>query len=722
MRRPSNLLISKPAALTPSQPPEPEAPKNYVELYGLSKPPFGNAGELAYILFNSHRRAFELIVSHLQTGSGAVLLAGEEGAGKTEMLRAAAEVAGNLGAYVERLFRPASGRLDPADVRAALAGTGSTDRRPAIVIDDADLLPSECLPALQDAMVPQPGSNSAPALVLGASSHASQAQLDQLLRHVQNALRVVPLNPVEVREYIERSLWLAGGTTRRLMDADALKLVIAQSGGMPGVVNRIMDAVLTAGFARSDPIITGKTVAAATGPVTSRRPRSFAPRDLRSFLSRETPGDGLAQAPALPAFVGDLRPRQAQSPAARPAGEVQAQPGSDAPPAEGDAAPPPSSAPAVAPVPAPRPDLREQQAAPRDDTAAVGAPASRRADTGNADPGNAAAGPAAPGTPGETTRETTLGDTGATPRPTADGPPAIPERPAPQVPAPPHQTRIVRPNSGNTTVVRPQTARQGGRQAADSDSTRTQISNETVQAPGRPGGPTPNRGAMRAGVREGFGKAADRAGRIPPTTTTVVDRLSPGGGQTRQGLFAAKTDADARGAPRIASDLTAGLAPRQQTASAAPGFGRLVQLVSIGLFVAGVGVFSYRALFNGETPSPAPPQPAPAAAPVQAAPTPQAAQTTPPASPLPPGVMEALLKRGAESLTLGDVAAARLFYQRAAEAGNGMAAMALGRTYDPTYTMRGSTPDPARAAEWYRKAIAAGDPTAPGLLQKLNGS
>jgi TPR repeat protein len=81
--------------------------------------------------------------------------------------------------------------------------------------------------------------------------------------------------------------------------------------------------------------------------------------------------------------------------------------------------------------------------------------------------------------------------------------------------------------------------------------------------------------------------------------------------------------------------------------------------------------------------------------------------------------MTALMKRGDQSIALGDIAAARLLYQRAAEAGNASAATDLGRTYDPNYTVPGQSPDPARAAEWYRKAIASGDPQAADLLKKL---
>ena len=80
------------------------------------------------------------------------------------------------------------------------------------------------------------------------------------------------------------------------------------------------------------------------------------------------------------------------------------------------------------------------------------------------------------------------------------------------------------------------------------------------------------------------------------------------------------------------------------------------------------------------------------------------------------------MKRGSESLGLGDIAAARLLFQRAAEGGNAQAATALGKTYDPKFVSAGSPPDAAQALEWYRKAVGLGDPQAADLLKRLGGT
>ena len=75
-----------------------------------------------------------------------------------------------------------------------------------------------------------------------------------------------------------------------------------------------------------------------------------------------------------------------------------------------------------------------------------------------------------------------------------------------------------------------------------------------------------------------------------------------------------------------------------------------------------------------------------------------------------PAALAALLRRGDALLALGDVSGARRFYERAAEAGSAAGARAAGRTHDPAVLaglgVRGIRPDPAAAAEWYRRAEA----------------
>jgi hypothetical protein len=83
----------------------------------------------------------------------------------------------------------------------------------------------------------------------------------------------------------------------------------------------------------------------------------------------------------------------------------------------------------------------------------------------------------------------------------------------------------------------------------------------------------------------------------------------------------------------------------------------------------------------------------------------------------------ALLARGDVLFSKGDIVAARLFYERAAYAGEGQAALRLGETFDPVFLdqarLRGARGDLSTALSWYRRARDLGVAEAEILLKTL---
>jgi TPR repeat protein len=74
----------------------------------------------------------------------------------------------------------------------------------------------------------------------------------------------------------------------------------------------------------------------------------------------------------------------------------------------------------------------------------------------------------------------------------------------------------------------------------------------------------------------------------------------------------------------------------------------------------------------------------------------------------------------------GDIAAARMMFERVAEAGDAAGAFALAETYDPTVlgAMRlhgGIVPDAAQARRWYERAREMGSSAAPERIERLTG-
>jgi hypothetical protein len=85
--------------------------------------------------------------------------------------------------------------------------------------------------------------------------------------------------------------------------------------------------------------------------------------------------------------------------------------------------------------------------------------------------------------------------------------------------------------------------------------------------------------------------------------------------------------------------------------------------------------------------------------------------------------LAALMTRAKSLLTLGDIAAARLLLERAANAQDATAAFLLAQTYDPAVLgvrdTRSITPDPVMARDWYRKAASFGSTAAQQRLTQF---
>jgi type II secretory pathway predicted ATPase ExeA len=306
MRRPPGLMKSTAGSAPAPVPPDPGPATNYLDLYGLSKPPFGGPREgNGFILFGSQKRSFELLIGHIVNGSGVILLQGEEGVGKSEMLRTAGDVAAESGVPTIRLNRPVAGRTNLSQLIAALGGPGTsvettgdeaiqrflTPPRKALLVDDIDLLPEQCVRLLLTTLRRMSTDPGGPAIAISSTAQPDtdpqRPDLTELSSLVRATIRMSRLGPAEIQQYVERSLWMAGGTTRRLIAPDALKMIIARSGGVTASVDRLMEAAFTTGFARGDSMITAKTIATMSGGAP-RRERIVQPNGVVSLALQIT--------------------------------------------------------------------------------------------------------------------------------------------------------------------------------------------------------------------------------------------------------------------------------------------------------------------------------------------------------------------------------------------------------------------------------------------------
>jgi hypothetical protein len=112
-------------------------------------------------------------------------------------------------------------------------------------------------------------------------------------------------------------------------------------------------------------------------------------------------------------------------------------------------------------------------------------------------------------------------------------------------------------------------------------------------------------------------------------------------------------------------------------------------------------------------------RPSPSARPIS-----PSSASRPPASADDAAEIAAKMKIGVELMATGDITAARMMFERAAEAGEAAGAFALAETYDPVVLRRlrlrgGIAPDVALARRWYEKARDLGSIAAPERIVRL---
>lgn len=133
--------------------------------------------------------------------------------------------------------------------------------------------------------------------------------------------------------------------------------------------------------------------------------------------------------------------------------------------------------------------------------------------------------------------------------------------------------------------------------------------------------------------------------------------------------------------------------------------------------VAPISTPEANATISASLPSTTAPLPAEAA---------QMPRPAPASSPLVAAEAAELVERGDTLFAAGDVASARLFYERAADAGEAQAALRLGESFDPAFLEqargRNGRGDLGMAKIWYRRARELGSAGAEILLKSLEGS
>jgi general secretion pathway protein A len=257
----------------------------YREFYGLMRPPFEMTPDPSFLyLGETHREGLAMLVYAVRARKGFVVLTGEVGTGKTTLLHALlAQLDPEMPSAF--LFNP---RLEPLDffrvlfdefgietpchtkaeylltLNRFLIDGLKRNRTALVIIDEAQNLSPEMLEEvrllsnletstsklLQIMLVGQPELNDM----------LDRPDLRQLRQRIVLRHHLRPFDEVELAQYVDERLRLAGYTGKGVFKRSALKRLHRVTGGVPRLVNVLCDSALLSGYSRGLTTLDGSAI------------------------------------------------------------------------------------------------------------------------------------------------------------------------------------------------------------------------------------------------------------------------------------------------------------------------------------------------------------------------------------------------------------------------------------------------------------------------------
>lgn len=244
----------------------------YEAFYGLREKPFSILPDPSYLYMSkSHSRALTLLRYSLISGQGFTVLSGEIGSGKTTLVNKLVDgiedevqmgvlsftQAGstNILEWVAMAFGlDYSGKTETEIYEAFLEfliSEYAAGRKVVLVVDEAQNMGIAGLEKLRMLSNVNASKEYLLHMILVGQpelrSLIKAPQLKQLLQRIAVAFHLDAMNDQETRQYIKHRLELAGSDPS-VFSAQALRLLIAASDGVPRVVNSLCDLALVYGF------------------------------------------------------------------------------------------------------------------------------------------------------------------------------------------------------------------------------------------------------------------------------------------------------------------------------------------------------------------------------------------------------------------------------------------------------------------------------------------
>jgi MSHA biogenesis protein MshM len=235
----------------------------YLQHFRLQESPFRLSPDTAYFYpGSSHQQALNVLLVALADGEGFLKISGEVGLGKTLLCRTLLR---NLGAAYATAWIPNPDQ-SPASIRASLARELGLElastvgqeaalraitarlieltaqgRRPVLLVDEAQALPTPALEAVRLLTNIETEKRKLLQVVLFGQPELdrrlAQPNLRQLNQRITFSHRLEPLDSTHVGAYVAHRLCIAGHADGQLFDASALRALASHSGGVPRLIN-----------------------------------------------------------------------------------------------------------------------------------------------------------------------------------------------------------------------------------------------------------------------------------------------------------------------------------------------------------------------------------------------------------------------------------------------------------------------------------------------------
>jgi general secretion pathway protein A len=309
----------------------------YLSFYGLREKPFGPTPNPRFLyLTPGHREALAQLVYGVSERMGFLALTGEVGTGKTTLIRALLDrLDGNTAvAFVFHSALSFDGILQYAlgDLGIAKTGDSRAERlfalnhflierqrsgqNTVLILDEAQNLDVPTLEQIRLLSNFETTSGKLLQILLVGQPELGTKlrlpELRQLRQRVGLRCSIAPLQPEEIRHYIQSRLRIAGASDLGLFTGEALARIARHSRGVPRVVNMVADHSLLIGYADRKRRITRGIVEEAIAYMDERD--TSAGRGERTASRRSVLG-WLAAGMAVAALLGAVAvdPNQAEA-------------------------------------------------------------------------------------------------------------------------------------------------------------------------------------------------------------------------------------------------------------------------------------------------------------------------------------------------------------------------------------------------------------------------